>query len=332
MTKSVVLTVSIILLLNGFASAAPVEMEELQGTSWVLYSKAKLSSDIAEAKYFTDKVYAIFHQGNTFFFEDGENYTFSGTYSNSKPVFTMNPDGIEEYLENYAERALDEAGYGESIDYQWIEIAKLTTTGRFSKSRSRLSLTATISVKAKVNVVNIYGQTSDFNISYKIKIYGDHPAKNSQDWVSKWAVSANAKVKIENIETAVPVNLNLELGDLSTSWYPMNQYNLFDPNNVIFFTDMTSYFCRTKSKLLFPGDYSGIDLNIGQMILENTEEFSDVFNIEVSDFILTATIRDNKSIRLKGTIYFNATMELKSGGDRQIEGTIKLTGKGVPAP
>ncbi|MGA2677833.1 MAG: hypothetical protein ABSF37_00880 [Sedimentisphaerales bacterium] len=351
MKKNHILVISILLFVSGFCSAAaskPVDLNDFKGTSWVIYGGDKFSGSKFATESAKEVGYIDFNDDGTFSITTdilSEDYPITGTYgvdSKGKLFIMVNVDGIESFFNNNYSPNF-EYGY-DFFDVQAPIAVK--STCKVTYSGSMVSLAITISVNAKVIIIYYTDDSGDIEktyngkISYTLSMSGDHPvAAGASNWASKWIINnAKATLSTKKAKASETMYLELTIGDFDSSGLGLNQYLLVDPNSVVFSSDVQSDFCRSKNTVYFSGAESDIDTIIQNLILENNSNVSDV---EIDDdtyspySTVTATIKNGRTntISLTGTIYFWVDITYTDDTEADnVKGTLKFSGKGVPAP
>ncbi len=347
MNKKHLLVTSILLLVGSFCSAATpklVGFNDFNGTSWVVYGKNKISASKA-GTVSAEGVGEVNFAGdsNLFSITDAANYTIYGTYeadSKGRLVVKVDANNIQNFFDDYVQQGLDDADVSYN-DFE-IEATSVKSTCKVAYSGSVVSLAITISAKAKFAIYyeNDNGDEKEYhgNISFTLSVSGDHPvAAGASKWASKWVINkAKATLSTKKVKAGKVMKLELTLGDFGSSGLGLNQYLLVDPNSVVFSSDMQSDFCRSKNTVYFSSvesDINTIDTTIKNLILNNNSNVDSISIYDEDTYAkVTATVKDGKTISLTGTIYFWVDISYTDGtGADYVKGTLKLSGKGVPA-
>lgn len=346
MKKNHILVMSILLFVSGFCSAAAsklVDLNDFKGTSWVIYGGDKFSGSKFATESYEEVGYVDFNDDGTFSITTdiiSEDYPITGTYgvdSKGKFFIVVNVDDIESFFSD---------NYMPDFDYDELDFGTpiIKPTCKVTYSGSMVSLAITISANAKTTMYwtndNDDEKESHGKVSYTLNMSGDHPvAAGASNWASKWVINkAKATLSTKKAKASKTMYLELTIGDFNSSGLGLNQYLLVDPNSVVFSSDVQSDFCRSKNTVYFSGAESDIDTTIQNLILNNNSNVSDV---EIDDDTystyskVTATIKNGRTntISLTGTIYFWVDISYADGTEADdVKGTLKFSGKGVPAP
>lgn len=335
MSKKLSPVISILLLISGFCSAVtPVNINDFTDTSWVLYGTTKVSASRAGSSMGAGVCYTSFDPDGSVHFEDEEGYILSGSYyvePKGNLVIDITEQDVQEFFDEYIPEALNFSGI-RGLDWS-IDVIGASTKTSVVCSTSTNTLTTSLSAKANL-YIEYQGESYYFKISFVTKLSGDHPAAGASNWSSKWVVNGNANFSARRVRANRPITLNVTLGDYGSTRLDMNEYEIVDATAALFNSKTQGDFCRIKNKVMFLGSNMDIDSMIQDMYMENAPDNVDWVDVAISQTVLTATIKDGKTISLTGNtkfelnIFFNDDTEEIYGS----RGSFKLSAMGVPVP
>jgi hypothetical protein len=336
--KKQIAAISILLLITGYCSAVtPVNINDFTDTSWIIYGKTKISASYVGKASVHGVGYVNFSSdGSTFSVTDTADYSIYGTYGTDPItgalVINVDQSNIQTFFDTYLGDFLD----AYNIDYS-VTVVGAKSSCKVKYAGDLVSLSITISGKAKFIIYYDDPDTGEpkqlrGSESFTISMTGEHPiAGGAAKWASKWNITgAKASVSAKKVKISKIMDLNLTIGDFGSSGLAMNQYRLVDPLAIALASDIQSDFSRSKNKVYLWGHQSDIETTIRNLVLES----GNVDDIEIDDMYpkVTAKVKDGVSVGLSGKIYFWATIYYTDGTDADVKGTLKISGKGVPAP
>jgi hypothetical protein len=342
MKKKYISAILILLLTCGFCCAAvtPVNISDFTDTSWIIYGKTSIKASYIGSGAITGVGYVKFDSdGSTFSITDTEDYSIYGTYGIDPKtgglLITVDEDNMQSFFDTYLGEILDDY----DLDYS-LDVVSAKSSCKVKYTGDLISLTITISGKAKFIIYYEDPDTGNEkqlkgSESFTITMTGEHPAAGgAANWASNWAIPAKASLSARKVKVSQMINLELTLGDFGTSGLAMNQYKLVDTNSLVLSSDIQSDFCRSKNKVYLWGQQSDIETTIHNLILNNNKGNIDSVDITAVYPKVTATVKDGKTIGLSGTIYFWADYYYNDGSNDayDVKGSLKISGKGVPAP
>ena len=168
-------------------------------------------------------------------------------------------------------------------------------------------------------------------MSFAINMAGDHLAAGAPTWASKWVIN-NAKIKasVRKVKAAMPLNLELTLGDFGALGASENTFELIDVNSALLTQSIPGDFCKLKNKVFFWADDVEYIENLVESLIR-AQPNVDWFTINYFDGGVSATINKEK-LTVSGTIRFNADIAYMDGTEAyNVKGSFNLSGKGVPA-
>jgi len=316
----------------------PVDINDFNGTSWVLYGKSKISISHIGSSNLGGVIYATFNNDGTILFEDDEDFLFSGVYyidpDEGNLVIDISEQDLWELFNYSLEQAVMNSGYADDIDDWSFEVKNADPQTRVKCAGDTISLSMRIFTRSRLEILERSGKTRRTNISFRMTLTGDHPVAGKPWPPEKWSVKTKMKLKARKTRAVIPLTFDIALPDPGAE---MNSYKIIDPNEIFFYPDVEGSFCRIKNKIYFFDieDDGDIEAVIGNLISENN---ADVFGVSVYDVkpLVTATIKNGKkgdSIRLSGKIRFRADIEYGDGKSSEFtRGTLTMTGKGQAPP
>ncbi len=321
-------------LLNGFCAAAavPVDLNDFDGTSWVLYGSLRVRASKVGTMSVKGFCRADFENGNVDFVDE-DGYVMSGSYyldSKQKLVIDVSSDDIEDFFEEYLDEALDDAGLSPYIDDWRVVVTQTKSKTKVTYTRDAISFSTSISAKA-VFYIEVYGHTYHAKMSFSFKFTGDHPVQTgSQTWASRWTVDSQISIKAKKVKVKTPLTLDITISDYDASGLGLNDYKLDDMSGILS-SDLDGSFCRIKNKLLLLGDVYSIESLIEDLILDNNDNVDSIY---IYDSFTTATLKVNgkKKITLSAKTKFWADINYTDGRYADAKGTFTLKGKGVHVP
>jgi hypothetical protein len=339
MAKKLIQIASILLFLGGFCAAAvPVDLNDFKDTTWTVYGTTKASASKAGSFSTAGLAYVTFNSDGSLQIKDEDDFIMSGNYysdAKGKLVINVSETDVQKFFDDYVQEAIDDSGLSSYIDSLSIVVTSTKTTTKVGYTSDRVSLATTLSAKARLTaVITDDVGTKEFhaNIAFTTKLSGDRPVSGSAGWASQWIVNSKVSLSTKKVKVSKPLPLEVTIADINSSGLGVNEFTVVDINAVaLLSSNVQGEFIRMGNKMILGSSDNSV---IEDLIVKLINENPNVNMVTLQDYypLMTATVKDGKSISVSMTcdfwvdIYFNIDPIAYD-----VKGTLKLTGKGVPA-
>ena len=216
-----------------------------------------------------------------------------------------------------------------------VVVTSTKTTTKVGYKGDIVSLATTLSAKARLTVVitdDTGTHTFRAGIAFTTKLAGDHPVNGSSGWGSQWIVNSKVSLSTKKVKVSGSLPIELTIADINSSGLGVNEFTVEDINTVALLSaDVQGEFIRMGSKMILgSSDNSVIEDLIVKLINENPK----VNSVDLYEYypLMTATVKDGKSISVTMSCSFWVDIYYNDGSAAyDAKGTLKMTGKGVPA-